>query len=116
MKKFIYTVLSFAPAIGLAQEADLGGIERLVDSIGGIINSLLPILFALALVYFFWGLIKYIRAAGDAKAAAEGKSIMIYGVIALTVMVSIYGLIAWLQSTLGIEGNSVTIPTVPGLE
>jgi len=115
MKKFIYTAISFAPAIGLAQEADLSGIERLIDQLGGIINSLLPVLFALALVYFFWGLVKYIKGAGDPKAAAEGKSIMIYGVIALAVMVTIYGLIAWLQSTLGIEGSTVTIPTVPGL-
>lgn len=116
MKKFIYTAMSFAPVMALAQEADLSGVERLIDSIGGIINSILPVLFALALVYFFWGLVKYIQAAGDAKAASEGKSIMIYGVIALAVMVTIYGLIAWLQSTLGIEGGqTIVIPTVPGL-
>jgi hypothetical protein len=116
MKKFIYAALSFAPALAFAQQANLSGLSNLVSQIGQIIGKLIPILFALALVYFFWGLIQYIRGAGDPKKAAEGKSIMIWGVIAIAVMVSVYGLIAWLQSTLGLQtGGSITLPTVPGL-
>ncbi len=115
MKKFIYTALAFAPTLAFAQ-ANLGGISNLVTQIGQIVAKIIPIMFALAIIYFFWGLVKYIQSAGDPKAADAGKSIMIYGVIAIAVMVSIYGLVAWLQGTLGINpGGSVVLPTVPGL-
>ncbi len=117
MKKFVYTALSFAPALALAKAGgNLSGISSLVTQLGGIIKNIIPIMFALALIYFFWGLIKYIQAAGDPVAASKGKSIMIYGVIAIAVMLSIYGLVIWLQTNLGISSpQTLPVPTVPGI-
>lgn len=107
--------MAFAPTLAFGQ-GNFSGIDNLVQQFGRIVARVIPIMFALAIIYFFWGLIKFIRAAGDPKAAAEGKGIMIYGVIAIAVMVSIYGLVAWLQSNLGINaGGSVILPIVPGL-
>lgn len=62
-----------------------------------ITNALVGILATLALVVFFWGIVKYIASAGDEDKAKEGKSIMIYGVIALFVMFSVFGLITFLR-------------------
>ena len=106
--------MAFAPALAFA--ADFSAIVDLVGQIGTVVAKIIPIMFALAIIYFFWGLIKFIRSAGDAKARDEGKSIMIYGVIAIAVMVSIYGLVAWLQNTLGVgTETTLPLPTVPGL-
>jgi heme/copper-type cytochrome/quinol oxidase subunit 4 len=115
MKKFIsYGVLAFLPAFALA--ADLSGINSLVVQVGRIIALLIPIMFALAIVYFFWGLVVFLRAAGDPKAQEAGRNQMIWGVIAIAVMVSVYGLVNWLRSTLGIGGEtSIPLPSVPGL-
>lgn len=116
MKKIIYTALSFSPMLALAQGASntVNQLGTLATAIGDFINRLLPIFFALAILYFFWGLLQYIRAAGDADKAKEGRSHMIWGIVALTVMVSVYGLISWLQSTVGLTGGgTVTIPEVP---
>lgn len=116
MKKVIYAALSFAPALAFAQGANLSGISSLVSQFGGILAKIIPIMFALAIIYFFWGLVVFLRAAGDPKAQEAGKSQMIWGVIAIAVMVSIYGLVTWLQQSFGIQqGGSVSIPTVPGL-
>lgn len=118
MNRFIYTVLSFLPAFALAQPrtANLDNLGNFVTQIGGVVARIIPVMFALAIVYFFWGVIKYIRSAGDPKEADAGKSIMIYGVIGIAVMASIYGLIAWLQGTLGVgSGGTVILPIVPGL-
>jgi hypothetical protein len=116
MKKVIYAVMSFVPVLALAQTANLSGISTLVDQFGSIIAKVIPILFALAIIYFFWGVIKYIRSAGDPKAASEGKSIMIWGVIAIAVMLSIYGLVNWLQSSFGINNQQTApVPCVSGL-
>lgn len=114
MKKVIYAVLAFSPALAFA--ADLSNLQQILDFIQRTVRTLIPIVFGLAIVYFFWGLVQYIRSAGDPKKAAEGKSIMIYGVIAIAVMISIYGLAAWLQQAFGISATStVNVPTVNGL-
>ena len=119
MKKVIYALLSsgmvFTPVLVFGA-ANLSAISDLVTQFALIVAKVIPIVFALAIIYFFWGLIKLIRAAGDPKAASEGKSIMIYGVIAITIMVSIYGLVGWLQDSFGISPTAtIILPTVPGL-
>lgn len=112
MKKVIYGLMSFAPVLALAQ--GFTGIGDLVSQLQDILAQIVPLLFAVAIAYFFWGVIKFIRSAGDPKAAAEGKSIMIYGVIAIAVMASIYGLVAWLGNTLDVQqGGTVDLPDLP---
>lgn len=65
------------------------------------VNSGFTILTGVAMVYFVWQVIKYALAKGpDAKEEARGA--MIGGVIALLVIVGIWGIIAFLSSTLGI--------------
>lgn len=120
MKKIIYGLVSFLPVLAFAQTAptpQLGFLKtNVVTPISNAISALIPVIFGLAIVYFFWGLIQYIRSAGDPAAAAKGKSIMIYGVIAIFVMASIYGLIAWLQGATGVSNtNTITPPSVSGL-
>src|SRR3989338_8265264 len=110
MKKFIYAVLAFAPVLAFAQNLD--NVSRLVDSVAKIVGKIIPIMFALAIIYFFWGLIQFIRSAGDPKKASEGKSIMIYGVIAIAVMISVYGLVTFLRTSFGVNDTTVLpIPT-----
>ena len=114
MKKFIYGVLVFSPMLALA--ANVTGLTEIVTFIANTVSSLIPIMFGLAIIYFFWGLTKYIRSAGDPKGAAEGKSIMIYGVIAIAIMASIYGLVNYLQDLFGISATgTIQVPTVTGL-
>ncbi len=116
MKKSIAGILFLLPVLASAQTL-LGGVGGVLTTIGGLLTRIIPIIFALAMIYFFWGVAKYVLAAGDPKAAGEGKSIMIYGVIALAVMASVYGLINILQSTLlGTTGaGTVTLPSLPQL-
>ncbi len=114
MKKFIYAAIAFAPIIASAQS--LGPITTLVQQAGNILKLLIPMAFALSILYFFYGIAKYVLAAGDEKKAKEGKSIMIYGVVAIAVMASLFGLVNWLQNVFGVANGSTTItpPTVTG--
>ncbi len=77
------------------------------------LNRLIPVLIALALVVFFWGLVKYIRSGK----AAGAKDVMIAGLVGLFVMVSVWGIIRIAQNTLlGGTGSIQTpggIPQVP---
>jgi hypothetical protein len=116
MKKILYGALSLTPMLAFAQsgETTVSTLQGLVISIKGFLNAIIPILIALAVIYFFWGLVTYIRASGDEKARAAGKSQMLWGIIAIAIMVSLFGLIAWLQNTLGItSGGTITPPQIP---
>jgi len=103
--------LLLAPFAAFAQ--DLSNITRLISAIQNIVNTLLPILVTIALLVFFWGLIQYIRSANDPEAANNGKSIMIAGIIALFVMVSVWGIVGFIGRALNIEqGGSINVPKV----
>lgn len=103
--------LLLSPLAAFAQ--NLGNIQNLVVSIGNIVNLMLPIAVMIALLVFFWGLIQYIRAAGNPEEAAKGKSIMIYGVIALFIMVSIWGIVRFIGQALNIQqGTNIDVPGV----
>ncbi|MCX6703495.1 MAG: hypothetical protein NTV02_02290 [Candidatus Zambryskibacteria bacterium] len=117
MNKIIYGAMSLFPVLALAQNnaaGSLGKVEELVRAAGRILQLLIPMAFALAIIYFFYGVAKYIGNASDPKSKDEGKSIMIGGIIGIAVMASVYGLVAYLQNSIGITNNptTITVPTV----
>ena len=58
----------------LVQFADAQTFEGIASNILGLFNnSVVPILFAAATIVFFWGIVKYISAAGDEEKVAEGR-------------------------------------------
>jgi hypothetical protein len=77
-----------------------------------IISSLVPLFAALTLLVFFLGLAKFILAAGDEKKTVEGKRLMFWGVIALFVMSSLWGLVQ-IISNVFFDGQSIGIPLLP---
>ncbi len=76
--------------------------KALIIASGGIINTLIIIVAGLALLWFFWGLVKFIFHSGDAKTHEEGRNIMIWGIITLFVMFSLWGLLGFISGALNI--------------
>ena len=116
MKKLLYTALALGPSIAFAQ--NLGGVNTLLDSISRLVDGALPVVVGLALLGFFWGLMKFIFAAGNEDSKADGKKIMIMGIIALFVMVAVWGLVGFIADNFGVQtGGSIEggVPSVPGL-
>jgi hypothetical protein len=87
-------------------------IQGLVFQLGVFLNSLIPIVMALTLLIFFWGLFQYVRSAGEGH--EQGRNIMIAGIVALFVMVSVWGIVRLVQNTLGVNGEQpINPPSVP---
>ena len=78
-----------------------------------LIATAMPVLGGIALLVFFWGLAKFIKNAGDVGKHQEGKDLMIWGVVALFIMVTLWGLIGFAQSSLGISNTRFGIPYLP---
>lgn len=114
MKKFIIPALALAPVVASAQQ--LRGVESLMRSIQRLVEIALPLVVALALLGFFWGLAKFIFNNGNEDKKEDGKRTMIWGVVALFVMVSVWGLVGFIGDSLGIgAGGEAPVPTVEGL-
>jgi hypothetical protein len=105
MKKTALLVLGFFPPVFAS--AAFSQTKSYIASIGQIVQSLTILVMGLALLYFFWGLAKFILSAGDEKKLAEGKSTMIWGVIALFFMSSIWGIVALVGGELGIRSGGI---------
>ena len=68
-----------------------------------IVRSIVPLLFSLATVGFIWGVIQMVINPEDAEKRKQDKMYMIWGIVALFVMLSIWGLVSILSNTFGIN-------------
>lgn len=82
-------------------------LRTLILEFGNLVELAIPIVMGLALLGFFWGLAKYIFSQGNEKSTMEGKKVMLYGLVALFVMVSVWGIIGFFQRDLNIEGGGI---------
>jgi hypothetical protein len=68
-----------------------------------ILNPIIVLLFAIAFLYFFFGLFQFINSAGEAEGREEGKKKVIWGLVGMFIMFSAYGLIHLVLSTFGLS-------------
>ena len=111
MKKVIALLGTFGlPFIAFAQQGSLGTVLFKVQAV---MNALIPIFITLAVLYFFWGLIQYLK--GGVEDHEKGRGMMIWGIITIFVMISVFGLVRFVGQTLSInpEVNPEKIPQVP---
>lgn len=86
----------------------------LLDIVARAINTIIPILIAIILLVFIWNAVKYVLKPDDKEAA---KNSMIGGIIALFVVLSVWGIIGVIQKTLGIgAGGTVDNTLIPGVQ
>lgn len=69
--------------------------------VGAIVNPLIVFLFALALVYFLYGVFVFIRGADSEEVRDTGKKHMLWGLVGLFIMVSVYGILSIVIGTVG---------------
>lgn len=77
---------------------DIDTLARNISS--EIIQPLILLLFALALLYFFWGIAKFIGSVGSDEQRKEGRKHMLWGLIGMAIMISVYGIIELIENTL----------------
>ena len=97
----------FFPLITAAAPANFKDVILIVVNI---FATILPVIVLLAFLYFLWGLAQYLKS--DKEKQAEAKTVMINGIIAFFVMISVWGIVFILVGTfLGLEDEGVNVPT-----
>lgn len=104
-------LLSFGPFLAFAAApVPTGDLISILGILGPIIKTLILIVFSVAFLGFLWGITTFIWNAGNEKKRAQGKNVMIWGIITLFVALSIYGIVGLLQTTLDIGNVPLTVP------
>ena len=96
------------------QDTKLNNVSTLVTQFSGIAGQLIPLAVTVGVVAFFWFLIKYIMQGGD-NPDGKGASMkgMGYSILAIFVMVSIWGIVGTIGSMFGVgQGGTAPIPSV----
>jgi heme/copper-type cytochrome/quinol oxidase subunit 4 len=121
MKKIGGSILAsltaFLPVVVFAAPANFGEIGGFISTIMEFINNtLIPLVFALALLMFIWGMFQFfIMGGSDEGKQEQGKSLMLYAIAGFVLMVSVWGIVNMISNGLGFSGNDTirNIPNVP---
>jgi hypothetical protein len=85
------------------------GVSGVVGCIAGFFNTAIYLIISAAVVYIVWGAFTMIRSEEKRE---EGKKIILYGVVGLFVMVSIWGFVNILVNTFGTDRGQIDIPAL----
>jgi hypothetical protein len=115
MKKILSLLAAMTPTIMLADAAPVARtVDGLLNWVIYLAGRALPLLILAALVLFLFGIVKrfFFPNAGDDRKDA-GKFIL-WGIVALFVMVSVWGLVNVLKGSFNLDNNNVPVaPAVP---
>jgi len=78
-----------------------------------ILNPLIILLFAVAVMMLIWGINEFIEGVNTDDGRAKGKRHIVWGLVGMFVMISVYGIIRLIINTFGIEPPSGGFPFLP---
>ncbi len=99
MKRYVFLIPTAAlmPAVAFAAPQTF---KELVGVFLDLLGYAVPLIFALTLLVFLWGITHaWILGGGDEAGVEKGKQIALAGVIGLVVMVSVWGIVAFLRNS-----------------
>lgn len=79
-------------------------LDKLLASIyDAILEPLLFVVFGLAFIMFVWGIVEFVRDSESDDGRKKGKANMLWGVVGMVIMVSVFGIINIIIGTIGAD-------------
>lgn len=79
----------------------------IINLLLGLSRTIVYLIMALAVLFFMWGLVGYVKSSGDVSKREESRKYMLYGILGLFVMVGMWGLVEILTNTFGFSGIGI---------
>ena len=106
MKKIIALALAFAPVVVSAQAiTDVNTLTNKATNIG---NTVIQLLIAFAVLYIIFNVVRYIMAADKPEDRNRIGMAVLWGIVGLFVILSIWGLVNILSNTFRTNTNAPT--------
>ena len=106
MKKTIATLIALSPVVASAQAiTDLNTLTNKATNIG---NTIIQVLIAFAVLYIIFTVVRYIMAADNPEKRDPFGKAVLWGIVGLFVILSIWGLVNILSNTFRTNNNAPT--------
>ena len=132
MKKFLIASASFLPALSVFAGAgtvpvgttvvntgSLTTVSQVIERFQAVINIVIPFIIGLAVLMIIYGIFGFVTTPADGEARGQAKGYIIWGIIAVFIMVSIWGLVNILVNSFSTDqaagqanATNTTIPQV----
>lgn len=94
------------PNIAYAETAVPTAVLSFVGKISTeILNPIIAIMFSLALAYFIYGVAAYLWNPDNEEARTKGRQGMLWGIVGMLVMVSVFGIMRFLINSIGADSS-----------
>ena len=97
-KVFIFSLFIFSSIFSLSFAKTFSEVVSYV--LTSILKPVGSIIVSLAVLYFVWGVIKFIKS--DGKDKEEGRQVMFWGIVGLFVMICVWGIVGVVKNTLSL--------------
>ncbi len=118
-----FSAITFLPLLtfasghvgGNSNQPYFGKVDSFFTNIVGFIDGvLIPFVFALALLIFIWGMFRFFILGGDNEdERAKGKQLILWSIIGMVIMVSIWGIVNVVAEGLFGTVTGGQVPTLP---
>jgi len=89
------------------------GARGLIPFLIGFINNVIVFIMGATVLVFIWGIFKLVFSNRDSKEREQARGYIVWGIIALFVMVSVWGLVNLLISFFGFSVMGSMTPGFP---
>lgn len=89
----------------------IANLDGVVQCMVGMMEVAIFLLISFAFVYTVYGAVRFIKAEGNER--EEWKKVIMYGIIGIAVMVSVWGLVNILMGTFGFNDETRRQPVPP---
>lgn len=121
MKKlFALSTIVLSPVLALAQAAPTAGtwggdtyFTGIVETLTAVVNGLIPVAIGIGFLAFFYYLFQFITA--EAADKSKAKSGLVWSVIAIVIMISIYGLASFVRGIFGVGAGTSADQEIPSI-
>lgn len=115
MKKIsrLLPIALLMPGLVFAKVGEFKELKEFVQGLTNLMNdALIPAIFALGFLVFIWGMYKtFILGGNDEEKQGEGRQLMMYAVIGFVVMISLWGIVNLIATSLELNDKQITPPT-----
>lgn len=107
----IYTLCLTAALVGVPALTHAQTISSILDALSASLAGFVLVGVALALVFFVWGMAVLTLKAGNDTELVAARKRMLWGIIGLTLVVSVWGAVEILRNIVGVDDVSTCNPT-----
>ena len=104
--RFVLVVLFLTSPVFVMAAGTLNGIE---DAALELLNSIIPVFVAAAVVFFLWSVLKYVNSGDNVEVRIQARGLMVYGVVAIFVLVSVWGFVGLLDGVFNLDNSNLPV-------